>query len=166
MAWKVHPQLLQVPSGRGALQGEKWKLHSISSTYQVDCNNRALWVANLGGWLQGNLFGCYVPRESEKPKNQSQQKAIGLCGRSRGNAVIPLAPAPGPGKARPSCQGTASCLKRSCELEEARTQILAGQAPQPGHMPATEKLNERALHLSSYHLHIQMSVSLTGRLCL
>ena len=52
------------------------------------------------------------------------------------------------------------------EPQGAQTQILAGRAPLPGRRAAAEELHGRAPRPSACHLHIQRSVSLSGRRCL
>lgn len=58
---------------------------------------------------------------------------------------------------------TVSFPKHSCEsLREPRLNSWQGRHLGLETLPAVEKSNERALHLSPYHLHIQTSVSLSG----
>lgn len=101
----------------------------------------------------------------QRPKNGSQQRSHWPSKESSRQGV-PLGLTPGPDEGLTSTPGPWELHEASWELQEARTRILARQALLPGTMPAIKKSNERARHLSSYHLHIQTSVSLSGRLCL
>lgn len=121
----------------------------------------------FAGWLQGDPLGPYIPRESEGPRTKASREAMGLSWEGvRSMEWISLGLAPGQGG--PPCQGTA-CARNPAAVRGSSDSKPGRQAPPPGthaRPPAVEKFNERALHLSSYHLHIQTSVSLSGRLCL
>lgn len=102
-------------------------------------------------------LGLLSPGKQKGPRTEASREA---------KEVLRTPPAWG----RPACQaGTPQqpkeqLLLRGSAALEARQ---AGTSTQNTCLPSTlGKFKERILHLSSYHVHIQKSVSLSGRLCL
>ena len=134
---------------------EKQKLCSVSSTCKV--------AATMGhfGWepatpgrrAAGNSIEASCSQESERPGTQASREAPGLCGRRPGSGMRSLR--------------TRYWARRRLTITtlEAQAQTPARRAPRWGTCAHAEELHGRAPHPSSHHLHIQTSISLSGRHC-